>query len=307
MAADLVVDGVTITHPDRVFWPQAGLTKLDLVEYYRLVAPLMLPYVIGRPVSMVRCPGGLAELPPGVRRGTERVDACFFHKHPSADFPGPFERVMITDSGREAPYLTISEPASLTALAQMAVLEIHIWGSALPDLESPDLLVFDLDPDPALPWGALADGARYVRQTLEQTGLTSFVKTTGGKGLHVVAPIVPAGDWRQTHSFCQEVARTIAGREPARFTATMAKADRTGRIYVDYVRNTRSSTSIAPYSTRARDAATVAYPLRWAELERTERPAAHTLVTLRRRLSRLSGDPWQGYFEAARAQRLPGA
>jgi bifunctional non-homologous end joining protein LigD len=305
MASETVINGVVLSHPDRIYWPQAGLTKRDLADYYDRVAPLMLPYVLGRPVSMVRCPGGLAELPAGVRRGDRRVDACFFHKHPAADFPGPFQRVLITESGGPAPYLVITEPGSLTALAQMGVLEIHVWGSSLPDLERPDMLVFDLDPDETVAWQTLSAGALLVRQTLAARGLESFVKTTGGKGLHVVTPIRPSGNWAQVHSFCKGVADEVAGEAPDTFTATMSKARRTGKIYVDYVRNTRGSTSVAPYSTRAREAATVAFPLGWEELEAAERPQAHTLATLAERLARLDRDPWSNYPQTAGKQSLP--
>jgi bifunctional non-homologous end joining protein LigD len=281
-------DGVvTLTHPDRVYWPQVGFTKRDLAEYYDRVAPLMLPYVTGRPVTMVRCPGGLADLAAGVRSGAQRMDACFYYKHPAEDFPGPFERISIVESGGPATYLTITKAASLTALAQMGVLEVHVWGSRVPDLEHPDLLVFDLDPDSEVPWARLAEGARLVRQVLRARGLESFVKTTGGKGLHVVAPVTPSGDWDQVHTFCRSVAETVAGQAPDRFTATMSKAKRAGKIYVDYLRNTRGSTSIAPYSTRARDGAPVSYPLRWEELVGPARPRAYNLADLAGGLSAL--------------------
>ena len=305
MADKTVINGVALSHPDRVYWPQDSITKLDLVNYYDGVASLMLPYLEGRPISMVRCPGGLTDLPAGVRRGTDPMDSCFFHKHPAGDFRGPFNRVMITESGKTAPYLVATEPGSLTALAQMGVLEIHIWGSSLPDLERPDLLVFDLDPDPAVPWAALVDGARRVREVLSGAGLRSFVKTTGGKGLHVVAPIVPSGGWGQVRDFCKSVAETVAAEDPDKFTATMSKAKRIGKIYVDYVRNTRGSTSIAPFSTRARDGGTVSVPLRWEELNGGHRPPDYTLLTLGDRLRRLRGDPWQGYSQSASTQGLP--
>ena len=302
-----IINGVTLSHPDRVYWPQEGITKRDLVEHYDRVASVMLPYVAGRPVAMVRCPGGLVELPEGARNGSRRVDACFFYKHPPADFPGPFERIMIRESGGPAPYLAITEPGSLTALAQMGVLEIHIWGSTTPDIEHPDLIVFDLDPDPAVAWPALAEGARQVRDVLGASGLESFVKTTGGKGLHVVAPIRPANSWEEVHLFCKEVAQTVAGLAPDRFTANMAKAKRAGKIYIDYVRNNRGATSIAPYSTRARDGAPVAVPVSWDELTGPTRPGPYTIATFPRRLSGLTDDPWDGYFRVARAQTLPAA
>ena len=299
------LNGVTLTNPNRVYWPRDRITKRGLADYYARVAPYMLPYVLGRPVSMVRCPGGLVELPPEVREGRRRVDTCFFHKHPSDDFPGPFERVMITESGGPAPYLVITKAGSLTALAQMGTLEIHVWGSTWPDIEHPDTLVFDLDPDPALPWRELTDAARLVRDLLSGAGLASFVRTTGGKGLHVVAPVKPEHGWEQARAFCRGVAETAAGEAPDRLTANMSKTKRTGKIYIDYVRNNRGATAIAPYSTRAKERATVAVPLRWSELGGRIRPDTYTVSTLANRLRRLRGDPWDGYFETGRSQGIP--
>jgi len=211
---------------------------------------------------------------------------------------------MITESGGSAPYLVITEAASLTALAQMGVLEIHVWGSTWPDIEHPDMLVFDLDPDPTVPWGALADGARLVRSVLQEAGLESFVKTTGGKGLHVVAPIAPSEGWEVVRPFCKAVADAVVDLAPDSFTANMSKAKREGKIFVDYVRNNRGATAIAPYSTRAREKATVAVPLRWAELSGRARPDTYTVKNLASRLRQLKRDPWEGYFETGRAQTL---
>jgi bifunctional non-homologous end joining protein LigD len=296
-------DGVVITHPDRVFWPTPELTKSDLIRYYGLVAECMLPYVLDRPIAMVRCPSGVddgeASMP---RRGGP--PGCFFHKHPSDDFPGPVGRVMITESGGPAQYLTITGPGSLTALAQMGVLEIHIWGSTWPDIERPDMLVFDLDPGPGVEWRALSDGARLVRELLRSVHLESFVKTTGGKGLHVVVPVTPNEGWKEVGQFCRRVAEIAAELSPERFTANMSKAKRQGKIYVDYVRNNRGSTSIAPFSTRAKEQATVAVPLRWSELGGRLRPDSFTIETLDNRLRRLRDDPWEGYFETRQAQKL---
>ncbi len=219
-------DGVSITHPDRVFWPRTGTTKKDLVDYYASVAERMLPYVIHRPVAMVRCPSGVED---DEGRPVERLDGksggrrggkpagCFFNKHPSEDFPGPVGRVMITESAGPAPYLTITEPGSLTALAQMGVLEIHIWGSTWPDIERPDMIVIDLDPGPGVDWQALADGARLVRHLLHSLGLESFVKTTGGKGLHVVVPLTPDLGWKEISRFCRRIAETRGGSRSGPF------------------------------------------------------------------------------------------
>lgn len=300
----LTANGVSITHPGRVFWPAPGVTKSDLVEYYDMVAQRMLPYVLDRPMAMLRCPSGVEDGEVEVRQQGGKPGGCFFHKHPADDFPGPVGRVMITESAGPAPYLTITEPGSLTALAQMGVLEVHIWGSTWPDIERPDMMVFDLDPGPGVEWPALADGARLVREVLRAVHLESFVKTTGGKGLHVVVPVTPNEAWREVGQFCRRVAEILVELSPDRFTANMSKAKRQGKIYVDYVRNNRGSTSIAPFSTRAKERATVAVPLRWSELSGRIRPDSYTVETLGNRLRRLKDDPWGGYFQTRDGQRL---
>ena len=304
------VYGVALTHLDRVFWPLDQITKRELVEYYLKIGDRMLPYVLNRPISLVRCPDGIKGSPatdsrPGaVRQGHGQSAPCFFHKHPGPGFPGPFERVTIEESGGPETYLTVTEVGSLIGLAQMGVLEIHVWGSSWPDIEHPDTLVFDLDPDPAVEWPALVQGARLMKEVLRALGLESFVKTTGGKGLHVVVPIVPAGAWGVARGFCKSVAEALVGHAPDRFTANMAKEKREGKIYVDYVRNTRGATAIAPYSTRAHERATIAVPLRWSELSGRIRPDTFTIANIRDRLGRLKGDPWDGYLEAQRSQTL---
>ncbi len=305
--ADNRVRGVALTHPERILWPLDQITKRELVEYYLTIADRMLPYVLRRPISLVRCPDGIKGSAATIRQGRGRRGPCFFHKHPGPDFPGPFERVTIEESGGPQTYLTVTEVGSLVGLAQMGVLEIHVWGSSWPDIEHPDTLVFDLDPDPAVEWAALAQGARLMKEVLSALGLESFVKTTGGKGLHVVAPIVPEGNWEVVRGFCKSIAEALVGHAPDRFTANMAKEKREGKIYVDYVRNTRGATSIAPYSTRAHDDATVAVPLRWSELSGRVRPDAYTIGNIQDRLRRLRGDPWDGYLEAQRTQGLTAA
>ena len=293
------VRGVKMTHPERVFWPTPGITKRALVDYYESVGDRMLPYVLHRPVSMLRCPDGVAGVEPEDRGGP-----CFFHKHAGPDFPGPFERVEIRESEGLQTYLTITEPGSLVALAQMGVLEVHIWGARWPDIEHPDMMVFDLDPDPSVGWSGAVEGARLVRVMLSGLGLESFVKTTGGKGLHVVVPFRPTQDWDTVKRFAKAVADGIVTYAPDRFTSSMAKARRPDKTFVDYLRNGRSATSVAPYSTRAKPLATVSVPLRWDELGGLARPDSHTIKNLHRRLARLKSDPWEGYFELQESQAL---
>jgi bifunctional non-homologous end joining protein LigD len=293
-----------LTHPDKMLWPEDGVTKKGLADYYAKVAPFMLPYVLHRPLSMVRCPDGVAQLRTAPSRSGGRPATCFFYKHPSPEFQGPLQVISIVESKGPHAYLTITEPSSLAGLAQMGVLEIHVWGATWPDIEHPDMMVFDFDPDAAVDWTELAGAARLMRDVLGQLGLDTFVKTTGGKGLHVVAPIRPENDWQTVHGFCKAVAEAFVATAPERYTANMSKAKRTGKIFVDYVRNTRGSTSIAPYSTRAKEHATVAVPLRWDELAGSVRSDTYTVVNLEARLQGLDSDPWEGFREAARTQTI---
>ncbi len=294
-AAPAPGSAVKLTHPGRVLWPESGTTKRDLADYYQAVAPHMLPYVLGRPLSMVRCPSGVTEL--GGSSARSKRQPCFFHKHPGPDFPGPFGRVEVRESGGPGVYLLITEAASLVALAQMGVLEIHTWESRVPTLERPDVMVFDLDPSPETGWDAVVTAARLVRGVLDGLGLTSLVKTTGSSGLHVCVPLDPIHDWSEVKRFSRAVAEAIAAHEPDRYVATMSKAKRAGRVYIDYVRNSRGATFIAPYSTRAHTRPTVSVPLRWDELGGRIRSDSYDIRSVRRRLSHLEGDPWAGFWE----------
>ena len=284
--------GVALSHPDKLMWPDARITKLDLARYLERVSEDMLPYVLGRPLALVRCPKGAAAAGP---------QGCFFQKHAENGFVGPYRRQTITGSEGPAEYLAVSEPASLAGLAQMGVLEIHVWGSRMPDVEKPDMLVFDLDPGPGVGWDALVQGARLLREILSLVGLESFAKTTGGKGLHVIAPVASRQEWPDVAAFARAVAETAARSDPSRYTSQAAKAHREGRIFVDYLRNTRGATSVAPFSTRARPGAPVSAPVRWDELARLSGADAYTVASMPRRLVRLGDDPWAGYFDVQQA------
>jgi bifunctional non-homologous end joining protein LigD len=287
---ETTVAGVRLTHPDRVFWPEIGVTKLELARFYEQIAEWMLPHVAGRPLSLLRAPEG-------------HTGERFFHKHVDKGWPPALGRVRVREGGKEITYVMVTDAAGLVALAQMGVLEIHPWGSRHDHLEQPDVLTFDLDPDPDLPWRNLVEAAAHTRLSLHDLGLTSFVKTTGGKGLHVVVPIVPRAEWKEAHAFTERVAQTLAKRDPKRFTASMAKSARTGKVYVDYVRNARSQTAVAAFSTRARPNAPVSTPLRWDELLSEDSANRWNVRNLRRRLAALKEDPWYG-FESLR-QELP--
>jgi bifunctional non-homologous end joining protein LigD len=272
-----------LTHPNRVLDAESRLTKLALAEYYAAVAPFMLPHVVNRPLTLVRCPEG-------------RSQPCFYQKHWSEGFPEWLLPVAIRESGKNADYIRIDDLAGLLSLVQIGTLEIHIWGARADDPERPDQLVFDLDPDPKLPWSAVIAAALRMRRRLDELGLKSFVKTTGGKGLHVVSPIAPCEDWDATKAFCKAVADSLVAETPRGLIATMSKAKRHGKIFIDYFRNSRGATAIAPYSTRARPGAPVATPLGWDELPSQPEPFAFGVQDLGKRLERAEADPWHDFF-----------
>lgn len=284
------VAGVRITNADRVVYPDAGVTKLDVARFYESIAEWVLPHIVDRPTTLVRCPDGMA-------------GKCFFQKHRGYWAPESLRRVAIREKTKTGDYLVVDDLAGLVGLAQIGILEVHTWSSTTADLEHPDRVVIDIDPDEALPWAAVVDAARSVREALAEHALESFVKTTGGKGLHVVAPIVPERDWDGVAAFARDLCETLAADEPKRFVATMSKAARKGRLFLDWLRNVRGATSVAAYSTRARPMATVSTPLAWKELGARSTPDRFTLSNLPRRLDALGADPWQAYWRTR--QRLP--
>jgi bifunctional non-homologous end joining protein LigD len=284
------VADVPLTHADRVLYPDPGLTKLDLARFYESIADWILPHLQGRPTTLVRCPEGLGK-------------ACFYQKHVGGWSHEALRRVKIRERTKVSEYLIVDDLTGLIGLVQMGILEIHTWNARFDDLERPDRVVFDLDPDPSVPWKRVIETAREVRQRLTGYGLASFVKTTGGKGLHVVAPLVPDADWEACAAFSGRVAAEMVRDQPNAFTDNMSKAKRTNKIYIDYLRNRRGATSIAAYSTRARPGAPVSTPLTWDELTPRIRSEQYTVATLPRRLARLKEDPWKAYWTTR--QRLP--
>jgi len=284
----VTVAGVPLTHPDRVYWEDAGVTKEMLAEYYETVWDSMKPHVAGRVLSLVRAPDGVG-------------GQTFYQKHASAGMDRKRLHLVKEPDGEES--ISIDDLSGLVSLAQAGVLEVHVRGSTIEHLEAANRLVFDLDPGPGVEWRDVIAGAREVKQRLEALKLKSFVKTTGGKGLHVVLPIRPA-PWDDVKEFCRGVAEGMAADNGARYTATIKKSARDRKIFVDYLRNSREATAIAPYSTRARPGATVAVSLSWEELGTQKAPNLFTVLNLSRRLSRQRKDPWA---EMARVkQSLPG-
>ena len=275
------VAGVKIGNASKVLYPEIGLTKLEIARYYEMVAPWMVPQVTGRPLTLLRCPNG-------------HDAGCFFQKN-AEGAPDELGRVPIPDARGEedSTYLYARDAAGLVALLQMGVLEVHIWGSRAETLEYPDRITFDLDPGPGVTWDAVVDGARLVRSTLAELGLESLVMTTGGKGLHVVVPVRPELDWPTVKSFTRAVVQAVVRLEPKRYTAHLAKNRREGVIFIDYLRNGRGATAVAPYSTRARPGAPVAVPIAWDELTTKLRPDQFHVRDLGARLKGMKKDPWQ--------------
>ena len=289
------VAGVTISHPDRQLFPEPPLTKVGLARYYEGVADWIVPHVEGRPLTLVRCPQGLS-------------GDCFFMKHSKVWAPEPLRRVRIKEKTKVGEYLIADDLAGVIGLVQMDVLEIHTWNSVYEQVERPNRIVIDLDPGERIAWARVVEAARIVRQALEALDLESFVKTTGGRGLHVVVPLVPQADWAECLEFSRTLSEAIELSDPAIYTTEFAnKRGRADKILIDYLRNNRTNTSIAAFSTRARDGAPVSVPLTWTELTPRSGPDSFTVATVPRRLESLKSDPWKGYWTTRQkltAQRL---
>ncbi len=272
------VAGVVISHPDRKVFPDSNITKLELARYYESVAEWMVPEVAGRPLSLLRCPEGIA-------------GDCFFQKHFEHGVES-LRRVAIEEEQATREYLVLRDTHDLVALAQEGIVEIHPWGALADDPDKPDRLIFDFDPDPALPFATVIVAAKSLRKMLIELKLASFVKTTGGKGLHVVLPLRRDVDWDGLKNFAQAVALLTVENDPDRFTANPLKKERKDKIFIDYLRNARGSTAVAAYSVRARLGAPVAMPVRWEELERGFTPARYDLKTVPKLLRARRLDPW---------------
>ena len=279
------VAGVHLSHPNRILYPEQGISKRQLALFYEGIADWILPHVVDRPISLVRCPGG-------------RQSKCFFQRNFTESLPDHVTGIDIQEKGGEpATYIAIKDLPGLIALVQIGVLEIHPWGSKIDRLERPDRLVFDLDPGPDITWERVKTAAELVRQRMASLGLTSFLKTSGGKGLHVVAPLMRRSTWEELEDFAEALAKDIARERSDEYVTKASKAARKGKIFIDYLRNHRGATSIAPYSTRARHGAPVSTPLGWDELASLESSAAYTIENLSDRLSALQEDPWARFFE----------
>ena len=282
---------ITISNRDRVIFPESGETKGDLADYYAAIAPLMLAFVADRPISLVRCPQG-------------RARKCFFQKHDSGGMGDHVRHVPIREKdGGIEDYLYVEDTAGILQCVQMGTIEFHGWAARASDVEHPDRLIFDLDPDEGLEFGDVVKAAEDIRKHLAEIGLTSFPMLSGGKGVHVIVPLTPGHDWEPHKDFAKRFAEALSLAEPDRFVATMSKAKRKGRIFIDWLRNQRGSTAVAPYSARAREGAPVAVPIGWAELAKAENAHPFTIVDAKALLDRASSKTLRGWGFAA--QELP--
>jgi bifunctional non-homologous end joining protein LigD len=279
---------VWVTNPDRKMFGADGPTKLELALYYAQVGDWLLPELTLRPVSLVRCPTGKAA-------------DCFFQRHALSGMPEAIKRISLReeDSKERADYIYVENARGLLALAQFGAVELHGWGCRVDKPERPDRMVFDLDPDQGLPWRTVVEAAFVVRESLEELGFVPFLKTTGGKGLHVVVALARRQGWPEVRRFAEAFAVHMARRLPKLFTANMAKANRRGRIFLDYLRNGRSATAVAAYSLRARPGVPASTPLTWDELVKIDHPADLNYATVPVRLTEVE-DPWAELAQSAR-------
>lgn len=277
---------VKLSHADRLYWPEAGVTKEGLADYYADVWPRMAPFIVNRPLALVRCPDGVTE-------------QCFFQKHVWKGLSHLVGRVVDPMDRDGGPLIVIEDLNGLIELVQAGALEIHPWGSTTASLEQPDMIVMDLDPDESVSWDAVVNAAEEVRDRFASFGLTSFVKTSGGKGLHVSSSLRPSAAWGEVKAFTKSVAEAMASDSPGRFVAKVTKSRRRGKIFVDYLRNGRGATAVGPYSTRARPGAAVSMPLAWEELGGGVGPSYFTVNNAYNRLWHLATDPWADFWRAA--------
>ncbi len=281
--------GFKLTSLDKVLYPEQGITKGQLLAYLAVASEWMLPHIATRPLTLVRCPEG-------------RKKPCFFQKHILPGSPSAIHKVNIAETdGEQVTYMMVDDMPGLVATAQLGTLELHTWGCHADRVEQPDVMVFDLDPDEALPWENVALAAFELRGFLNELGLTSFVKTTGGKGLHLTVPVKRGLGWDDHKEFTKQVSEAFEARAPHRFTTNMAKKARPNKIFIDYLRNGRNATFIAPYSPRSRENATVAVPITWEELAAGVNPLAFTTQTVPKRLAELKQDPWKDYATTKQA------
>jgi bifunctional non-homologous end joining protein LigD len=275
---------ITITHPDRILFPLVGVTKFDLAEYYFRMSERILPYIQNRPVSIVRCPEGVE-------------NPCFFQKHRGPGMPESLER---KTSGEKEPLITAPTAKDILSLVQFGAIELHVWGSTFEQLEYPDVMVFDLDPGPHVTWDKTIESAEVLREFLKSLNLKSFAKISGGKGIHVVVPIAPGTvGWKEFKDLAHAISTSLDEMVPGQFVTVSSKEKRDKKIFIDYLRNGRGSTSVAPYTVRANEDATVAIPISWESLRDVKSPRQFGIRNIKEWLVPQSQDPWKNFFTSA--------
>lgn len=275
---------VRISHPEKIYFKKAKITKGELAEYYRFVTPWILPQIANRPLSILRCPDGADH-------------QCFFQKH-LEKLPAAVHPISIAEKHGKKDYLSVDSEEGLLSLVQWSAIEIHPWSSRDGSIEYPDQVIIDFDPGPGVSWKKVVQGALDLKKMLDSLKLVSFVKVTGGKGIHVHIPCEPRYDWDHIKAFAHSIATEMVNRHPDRYTANMAKASRPGKIFIDYLRNNRGSTAVAPYCVRAREGAAVAMPLEWAELKRLKSGDTFGLKAAYRKIKTRKKDPWAKFLQA---------
>ena len=283
---ELILHGVNITHPDRPMFEESGITKGDVALYYAAVAPFLLPEIDGRPITVVRCPGGVKA-------------HCFYQRNVGFGLGADVHPFHWTYKGSTYKYIYVKDVKGIMEMIQMGVIEIHPWGATVDQVHTPDRMIFDLDPDPIVPFQDVKNTAMDIRRRLAQAGLESFLKCTGGKGLHIVVPLVPEHRWDEVKAWASAFAHAMVEEAPDKYVATITKSKRKGKILIDYFRNDYTATGIAAYSLRARPGAPVAVPLEWRELSRLHRADQFDMKAV---LTRLRA---RGRQKALTKQRLP--
>ncbi|HUQ18306.1 MAG TPA: non-homologous end-joining DNA ligase [Gemmatimonadaceae bacterium] len=278
-----IIAGISVSNPDRVVYPAIGITKLDVARYYETIGDWIVPHVEGRPLTLVLCPEGMS-------------GQCLFLKHAKVWGPKVIRRIRIQEKKKIGEYMIADSISAVVALAQMGILEIHTWNTTSKHIEKPNRIVIDLDPGENVKWTQVISAARLVRKVLSAVELDSFVKTTGGRGLHVVVPITPRCDWSKCLEFSRSLAYAIARNDPDNFTTNFSKAGRESKILIDFMRNNRTNTSVSAFSTRAKDTAPVSVPITWNDLKSSLNPSSFTIQTVPRRLAKLRTDAWKGYW-----------
>lgn len=287
-----VVAGVRISHPDKLMFPELGLTKLDIARYYESVGHVMLPHLKGRPLTLVFCPTGVGE-------------GCTYLRHSKVWGPKAIRRVKIQEKTKVGEYMVVDTLEGLVSLAQMNVLEIHTWNSTVEHLEQPDRIVLDLDPGTRVTWPQVIAAAKDVRKMLASINLKAWVKTTGGRGLHVVVPLVPDAEWSECLEFAHALANILVEQAPDIYTTDFRKTGRDDKILIDYLRNNRTNTSICAFAVRARAGAPVSMPIDWADLKPSLKPDRFTVLSVRNFVGRRRVDPWRDYPRARQKLKLP--